>query len=162
MNRTCTLAALMVALVALVVPPSMAGTNAGSGLLGRWTVIGTAGAQETTSLSNDDVDKLVGTDFVVTAESVQFAGEQCDKPTFKQSRHNTTGFFRREYKLDPRSMRLPDPVTEMAIDCLSPSPITFVYVRDKRNIVFFWRGFFLDARRGISKNDKPRMTSSRP
>lgn len=159
MKRRYTLAALMMALVA---PPGMAETNAGSGLLGRWTVIGTAGAQDTTSLSSDDVDKLVGTDFVVTAESVQFSGEQCDKPTFKQSRHNTTGFFRREYKLDPRSMRLPDPVTEIAIDCLSPSPITFVYVRDKRNIVFFWRGFFLNAQRGNSKKDKPRTTSSPP
>lgn len=144
MMRTCTLAAVLAALAA---PPSMAGTNAGSAVLGRWTVTGTAGAQETTSLSSDDVDKLVGTEFVITAESVQFAGEKCDKPTFKQSRHNTTDFFWREFKLDPGSMRLPDRVTEIAIDCLLPSPITFVYFRDQRHIVFFWRGFFLDAKR---------------
>lgn len=144
MVRKWALAALLVALAA---PASMAGTDAGSAVLGRWMVTGTAGAQETTSLSSDDVDKLVGTNFVVTPESVQFAGEKCDKPAFKQTRHNTAGFFRREYKLDPRSMRLPDPVTEIAIDCLAPSPISFVYVRDKRHIVFYWRGFFLDAKK---------------
>ncbi|NHZ66939.1 hypothetical protein [Massilia genomosp. 1] len=159
MMRRYALAALLVALAA---PASMAGTNAGSAVPGRWTVTGTAGAQETTSLSSDDVDKLVGTDFVVTAESMQFAGEKCDKPTFKQSRHNTTNFFWREFKFDPRSMRLPDPVTEIAIDCLPPSSITFVYVRDKRHIVFLWRGFFLDAKRDNGKQDKPRATPSRP
>lgn len=150
------------ALLALAAPVSIAGRDAGSAVLGRWTVTGTAGAQETTSLASDDVDKLIGTNFVVTPEAVQFSGEKCDKPAFKKARHNTAGFFRREYKLDPRSMRLPDPVTEIAIDCLAPSPISFVYVRDKRHIVFFWRGFFLNAERRISKEDNPRASSSRP
>lgn len=138
-------------LLALIASVSVAGRDAGLTLIGRWTVTGTAGAQETTSLSSDDVDKLTGADFVVTPESVQFSDEKCDKPAFKQARHDTAGFFRREYKLDPRSIRLPDPVTEIAIDCLAPSPISFVYIRDERHIVFFWRGFFLNAERKISK-----------
>jgi hypothetical protein len=143
MARILTLAAL---LVALATPATGgAGMDAGSVVLGRWAVTGTADAQETTSLSSDDVDKLVGANFVVTPESVQFADEKCDKPVFKLTRHSTAGFFRREYRLDPRNMRLPDPVTEVAIVCLAPSPISFVYVRDKRHIVFFWRGFFLNA-----------------
>lgn len=137
--------------LALIASAGMAARDAGSALIGRWTITGTAGAQETTSLSSDDVDKLTGADFVVTPETVQFSDEKCDKPTFKQSRHATAGFFRREYKLDPRSIRLPDPVTEIAIDCSAPSPISFVYIRDKRHIVFFWRGFFLNAERAISK-----------
>lgn len=149
-------------LLALTAPVSMAGRDAGSALIGRWTVTGTAGAQETTSLSSDDVDKLTGANFVVTPESVQFSDEKCDKPTFKQARHKTAGFFRREYKLDPRSMRLPDPVTEIAIHCLAPSPISFVYIRDKRHIVFFWRGFFLNAEREINKKGNRRTPSSRP
>lgn len=149
-------------LLALIAPVSMAGRDAGSALIGRWKVTGTAGAQETTSLSSDDVDKLTGADFVVTPESVQFLDEKCDKPAFKQARHDTAGFFRREYKLDPRSMRLPDPVTEIAIDCFAPSPISFVYIRDKRHIIFFWRGFFLNAEREISKTGNPSSPSSRP
>jgi hypothetical protein len=149
-------------LLALIAPVSMAGRDAGSAVLGRWTVTGTAGAQETTSLSSDDVDKLIGTDIVITPEAARFSDEKCDKPAFKQARHNTAGFFRREYKLDPSSMRLPDPVTEVAIDCLAPSPISFVYVRDKRHIVFFWRGFFLDAERKISDDGNPPTPSSHP
>lgn len=152
----------LVALLALAAPASMAARDAGSALYGRWTVTGTAGAQETTSLSSDDVDKLIGSHFVIMPKSVQFSGETCDKPTFKQSRHNTTGFFRREYKLDPGSMHLPDPITEIAIDCLTPSPISFVYIRDQRHIVFFWQGFFLNATREIGKErDLPSPPSSR-
>lgn len=153
---------VLAALLVLTAPVSMAGRDAGSAVLGRWTVTGTAGAQQTTSLSSDEVDRLIGTNFVVTPGSVQFSDEKCDKPAFKQARHDTAGFFRREYKLDPRNMRLPDPVTEIAIDCLAPSPISFVYIRDKRHIVFFWRGFFLNAEREISKVENPRAPSSRP
>lgn len=129
------------------------GTDVRAPLTGRWRVTGTADAQETTSLSSDDVDKLTGTELVVTSDSVRFSNETCDKPTFKQTRHSTGGFFRREYKIDPKHLRLPDLVTEVAVTCQAPSPISFVYFRDKRHIVFYWKGFFLNAEELI--DDKP-------
>ncbi|MDC8760550.1 hypothetical protein [Janthinobacterium fluminis] len=135
-------------ILGLVSASCLAGDGARSALFGRWVVTGTADAQETTSLSSDDADKLTGTDFIVTAESVRFSDEICDKPKFKQASYGTAVFFRREYKLDPRKLRLPDPVTEITIDCLAPSPISFVYIKDKRHIVFFWKGFFLNAKIG--------------
>jgi hypothetical protein len=132
-------------LLAVVAMARAAAANLQIDLAGRWTVVGTAGAQETTALSSDDVDRLSGTDFVVTPESVQFSGEKCDKPTFRRSRHRTAEFFRRAYKLDPGSMRLPDTVTEISINCLTPSPISFVYIRDRQHIVLYWRGYFLNV-----------------
>lgn len=122
-----------------------AGTAVRVPLIGHWRVTGTADAQETTSLSSDDIDKLTGTELVFTLDSVRFSNETCDKPTFKKTRHNTGVFFRREYKIDPKNLRLPDLVTEVAITCQAPSPISFVYFRDKRHIVFYWKGFFLNA-----------------
>lgn len=131
-------------LILTAVPDAVCG-EARSALMGRWAVTGTADAQETTSLSSDDVDKLTGTEIVFTPESVRFSSEMCNKPTFKQTRHRKIGFFRREYKMDPKHLRLPDPVTEVAINCQAPSPISFVYVQDRRHIVFYWKGFFLNA-----------------
>jgi hypothetical protein len=114
-------------------------------LTGSWTVTGTADAQETTSLSSDDVDKLTGTELMFSPELVQFSDESCDRPVFKQARQSTSAFFRREYKIDPKHLRLPDQVTELEISCQTPSPISFIYFRDKRHIVFYWKGFFLNA-----------------
>lgn len=88
---------------------------------------------------------LKGRDFIVSAEAVLFDGESCMAPTFQQSRHATATFFRREYRMDPNPMRLPDPVSEIEIACRQPSPISYVYMRDQRHIVIFWRGFFLNA-----------------
>ncbi|HWW72747.1 MAG TPA: hypothetical protein VN089_22615 [Duganella sp.] len=123
--------------------------EAGSVLIGRWTVTGTADAQETTSLSSDDADKLAGTELVVAPESVRFSDETCDKPIFKQTRQSAASFFRREYKIDPIHLRLPHLVAEIEIVCQAPSPISFVYLKDKRHIVFYWKGFFLNAEKRI-------------
>ncbi|HEX8611754.1 MAG TPA: hypothetical protein VF800_10760 [Telluria sp.] len=158
MIRTCT----FVLVLAFTSPSILAGQDSGSALTGRWTVTGIAGAQETTSLSSDEADQLKGRDFVVTSASVHFADETCEKPTFIRTRHSTAVFFRREYKLDPRSMRLPDSVTEIAIQCHAPSPINFVYLRDKRHMVLFWRGFFLNATRRPDKAPATGTPSSLP
>lgn len=133
----------------LILSTASAGTEVRAPLIGHWRVTGTADAQETTSLSSDDIDKLTGTELVFMPDSVRFSNETCDKPTFKQTRHSTGGFFRREYKIDPKHLRSPDLVTEVAITCQEPSPISFVYFRDKRHIVFYWKGFFLNAERRI-------------
>lgn len=125
--------------------PYAAGTEVRAPLRGHWIVTGTADAQETTSLSSDDVDKLTSTELIFTPDSIRFSNETCDKPAFKQTRHSTRGFFRREYKINPKNLRLPKLVTEVEITCQAPSPISFVYFRDKRHIVFYWKGFFLNA-----------------
>ena len=114
-------------------------------LTGHWRITGTADAQETTSLSSNDIDKLTGTELVFMPDSVRFSNEICDKPAFKQTRHSTASFFRREYRINPKRLHLPDLVTEVAITCQLPSPISFVYFKDKRHIVFYWKGFFLNA-----------------
>lgn len=128
-----------------------AGREVRASLIGHWKVTGAADAQETTSLSSDDVDKLAGTEIVFTPETVQFSNEVCAKPSFKLARQSTNGFFRREYKMDPKSLRLPDVVTEVEVNCQAPSPISFFYFRDRRHIVFYWKGFFLNAERQIGE-----------
>lgn len=137
----------------LCAAPHAAGSAVSPPLVGHWIVTGTADAQETTSLSSDDVEKLTGTEIVFTPQSVQFSNEVCAKPSFKLARHSSSAFFRREYKIDPKNLSLPDRVTEVEINCKAPSPISFFYFRDKRHVVFYWKGFFLNAERRIE--DKP-------
>lgn len=143
MKRNWVFAVLLI----LTASPYAVCAEAGSALIGHWTVTGAADAQDTTSLSSDDVDKLTGTELVVTPESVRFSDETCDKPIFKQARQTTASFFRREYKMDPKRLRLPNRVTEIEITCLAPSPISFVYFKDKKHLVFYWKGFFLSAKK---------------
>ena len=114
-------------------------------LMGHWKVIKTVDAQESTSISSDDADKLVGKDMVITATRITFEAEACISPVFKRSQHPTSSFFRREYKMDPSKLRLPNPVVEVAVQCNQPSPISFIYIQGRRHIIFYWRGFFLRA-----------------
>lgn len=148
MKRNWVFAVLLI----LTASPYAVCKEAGAVLIGRWTVTGTADAQDTTSLSSDDVDKLTGTELVVTPESVRFSDETCDEPIFKQSRQTTASFFRREYKMDPKRLRLPKRVTEIEINCQAPSPISFVYFKDKRHLVIYWKGFFLNAKKTLNSS----------
>lgn len=117
----------------------------GASLIGHWKVTGVVGAQETTSLSSDQADALAGKELVVAADSIQFNGDACVNPAPKATRHSRDHFFWREYKLDPKELPLPSTVTEFKTNCANLSSINFIYVRDRRQIVFFWKGFFLNA-----------------
>lgn len=133
------------ALAALLAISSAAAAPLDADLTGHWKIVGTADAQQTTSLSSDDADQLVGEELIVAPSSLTFHGETCSNPSFKRSRRHTVPFFLREYKLDPKNLKLPDPVVEVSIVCDQASPINFIYLQGRRRIVFFWRGFFLNA-----------------
>jgi hypothetical protein len=135
---------LMTILLLNVAAGACAGT-VGANLIGHWKVTGVVGAQETTSLSSDQADALAGKELIVAADSIQFDGDACAQPALKASSHNRDQFFWKEYKLDPRELPLPSTVTEFKTNCANLSSINFIYVRDRRQIVFFWKGFFLNA-----------------
>ncbi len=131
----------------------------GSQLHGHWKITGIAGAQDTTSLSSDQADLLAGSILDIGADSIGFNGETCHQPSLTVSRHNKQRFFRREFNFDPIGMPLPDIVTEFRIDCKNPSPIHFIYVRDKRQILFYWKGFFLNA---VKERSAPATSTPAP
>jgi len=132
-----------------------AGTT-GESLYGNWAITGVADAQEITSLSSDDADKLTGKTFVVQSSEIRFDGETCLHPQFKKSSQSTESFFRREYKMTPKKLRLPNPVTEVEVTCDAPSEISFIYRRNKGEIVIFWNGFFLNAQKSASTGGQSR------
>ena len=111
---------------------------------GTWTVTSIADSQDTTSMSSDDADKLVGHLLKIAADRVQFDDDVCRRPSFKTSRQQTRQLFRRDYRFEPQTIGLPDPVTEIKISCENPVSY-FVYLKGKDSLVFYWKGFFLNA-----------------
>ena len=58
--------------------------------------------------------------------------------------------FRREYHVEPNGMGLPDPVTQIKVNCENPVDY-FFYVKGRDALVFYWKGFFLNAVRQRGK-----------
>jgi hypothetical protein len=46
---------------------------------------------------------------------------------------------------DTGRLKLPDPVTEIEVECTNPTDISLLYVRSKDQIVFVWSGIFFNA-----------------
>lgn len=114
-------------------------------IYGQWKITGVADAQETTSLSSDQADLLKGLNLVIAPKTVQFNGDVCTHPVFTVSRQNTMTFFLKAYKFDPKNLLLPDQVSEIQINCKNFSEINFLYIQNRRKIIFYWKGFFLRA-----------------
>lgn len=114
-------------------------------VFGRWKVAQVVGHQDTTSLSSDQAEKLIGEELIIEPESVRFSGDLCEKPRFISTRKRTYKMFRDDYKFEPKNIQLPDPVTEIKADCRNPSSVHYFYVKDKNRIIFYWEGFFLSA-----------------
>lgn len=145
---------ILAGLIAAALHCSALAGSTSANLYGRWKVTGVAGAQNTTSLADTEIDKLKGEDMVVASGEIRFADAVCVHPQMTKSTHATETFFRREYKMSATGLHLPTPVTEYDVSCATPSPISYFYVRDSMNIVIFWNGFFLNATKQVSTTDK--------
>lgn len=95
-------------------------------------------------MSSDDADKLAGTSFVIAPNRVQFDDEVCQRPQFKTTRQRTRQLFRRDYRFEPQNMGLPDPVTQIKVNCENPIDY-YIYIKSKDALIFYWKGFFLNA-----------------
>jgi hypothetical protein len=90
-------------------------------IYGTWQVTGVADSQDTTSMSSEDADSLVGRDLHIATNQIQFDDDICRKPSFHVSRQHTRQLFRRDFRFDPMTIALPDPVTEIKISCENPA-----------------------------------------
>ena len=95
-------------------------------------------------MSSDDADKLVGMNFLIAPDHVQFGDGVCQKPRFTTTHQRTRQLFRQDYRFEPKNIGLPDPVTQVKVSCENPVNY-FIYVKGKDGLVFYWKGFFLNA-----------------
>ena len=135
---------LYVAIALLGFSTVLHAASVASRLYGNWQVSSVADSQDTTSMSSDDADKLVGANFLIAPDRVQFGVDICQKPRFMATHQRTRQLFRRDYRFEPKNMGLPDPVTQVKVSCENPVDY-FIYVKGKDALVFYWKGFFLNA-----------------
>lgn len=115
-------------------------------LYGRWKVTAVAGASPITAMSGAAADRLVGHLLVLTPHSLRFAKETCH-PTYEVSQE-TSSQFPDDYKIDGKTLKLPDPAIRFSADC------TDLFIRAPSEIVFYWDGFFLEAKKLPAKKVK--------
>ena len=112
-------------------------------LYGRWEIVTVAGSSTVTAMSGAEAGRLVGQFLVLTPRSVQFAAETC-RPAYEVLKETSAKFFQ-NYKVDAKTLNLPDPVTRFDADC------TDVFVLGPNGIVFTWKGYFLKAKKAPAK-----------
>jgi hypothetical protein len=116
-------------------------------VFGRWKIASVAdfaGIMADTDVP--DSKRLIGTDLVIGKKGIQFAGEDCQNPSFTVERKTLAQAFRIGFQMsNTEKLNLPDPVTEVEVECENSSDISLFYVRSKGQIVFVWSGIFFNA-----------------
>ena len=102
-----------------------------------------AASSPVTAISGNAAGRLVGQYIVLTADSVQFGKETC-RPTYELVKE-TSGEFLQNYKVDAKTLNLPNPVIGFDADC------TDVFIARPNEIIFTWKGYFLKAKRALAK-----------
>ncbi|UOD27981.1 hypothetical protein INH39_21175 [Massilia violaceinigra] len=112
---------------------------------GEWKITAVLDSQESTSLSDDEAGRLVGTRLVIAPDRVRFGKADCMHPSFKVAQRRFYPYFVKQYNFEPKKLPLPDKVREITVTCREPVGINFIYVRDREQLVLYWEGYFLNA-----------------
>ncbi|HEX8614500.1 MAG TPA: hypothetical protein VF800_24740 [Telluria sp.] len=112
---------------------------------GVWKITAVLDSQETTSLSDEEASKLVGTPLVIEPKRVRFGNADCVNPSFNVAQRRFYSYFVKQYNFEPKKLPLPDQVREITVKCERPVGIDFIYVRDREQLVVYWEGYFLNA-----------------
>ena len=112
-------------------------------LYGRWEVMAVVASSPVTAMTGTAAGRLVGQFLVLAPRSVQFAKETC-RPTYELFKETATEFLQ-NYKVDAKTLKLPDPVTRFDAYC------TDVFILGPNDIVFTWKGYFLQAKKAHAK-----------
>jgi hypothetical protein len=132
-------------LLATVLPPQAEKID--PEVFGRWKIASVADFAGIMADSDvADSKRLIGADLVIAQKGVQFAGEDCQNPSFTVERKTLAQAFRIGFQMsDTDKLKLPDPVTEVEVECENSTDISLFYIRSKGQIVFVWSGIFFNA-----------------
>ena len=132
--------------IALLTLATMYAGDAPEQLFGRWKVIRVADASPVTAISGVAASRLVGQYLVLNPGSVEFARQNC-KAEYHATKESASD-FRADYKIDAKSLKLPDPATRFDGGC------TDIFPFDSTTILFTWKGFFLEASKAPAGSKK--------
>lgn len=120
-----------------------AGEQKSDQLLGRWKVSAIVNFSPVTAMNGATAEHLIGRSLILKPRAAQFAGRTC-KATYEENRETALEFFQ-DYKLDLKTLNLPDPVRRFDGGC------TEIFFVVPGKIIFTWKGYFLEATKDCLK-----------
>lgn len=116
-------------------------------VLGKWKIVkhvSPTGA--TSSLSERDVQGLIGKPVLVAAGLFEFNGRRCTQPAYKRSVDDTADYFYREWRVNSDEMPIGKRVTIVVNRCGD----NVLYPTSKNHLIIAEDGFFFEAVRAGS------------
>lgn len=110
-------------------------------VIGKWILAATLDFADIASLDEIEAGRLVGRIVTISNEKLTFGELECTSPNFESERVEPGLYLRDRYHADVSELGLPNPVTVVHLDCTS------VFLKDRNRLVFFWKGWFFDAKR---------------
>jgi len=130
---------LLLSLLGVSLAASARDTNAD--LYGTWKIKAMIGGGAVGSLSEREVQNLIGKTVVIKPGRFVFNGKPCVETKYERSREETVSYFEREWHTEVEDIRLPNPITIVETGC------NVLYVMKKDRLMVAEGGVFFEAAR---------------
>lgn len=107
------------------------------------------------SLSQRQVNHLIGKVVLIIAEKFEFNGQTCIRPTYQRSTDETVSHFDREWRTEVDDIPFPNPVTVIETGCDT------LYLIRKDHLMIAEGGTFFEAVRMRGKKSEPGAQGSK-
>ena len=86
-------------------------------IYGKWQIKALIGGGAASTLTQRDVDKLIGKYVTINPERFAFNGHTCTHPWYQRKTAETVGFFDAAWRTDVGDIGFPNPVTVIETGC---------------------------------------------
>jgi hypothetical protein len=118
-------------------PFALAQDRLNADIYGKWKIKTMIGGGAASTLSQRDVDKLIGKYIIITAEKFAFNGRTCMHPSYQRTKEETVHFFDWAWRTDVSDIPFPNPVTIIETGCNTLFPIRKDHLMIAEENVFF-------------------------
>ena len=111
--------------------------EANADIYGKWRIKAMIGGGAFGSLSQRQVERLIGKMAIVSAERFEFNGRTCIYPNYERSKEETVSHFDLGWRTDVSDIPFPNPLTILDTDCDTLYPIRKDHLMIAEGGVFF-------------------------
>lgn len=111
--------------------------DANADIYGKWKIKAMIGGGAVGSLSQRQVDRLIGKFAIISAERFEFNGRTCMYPKYERTEEETVSHFDQGWRTDVSDIPFPNPVTIIDTDCDTLYPIRKDHLMIAEGGVFF-------------------------
>lgn len=108
-------------------------------VIGQWKITAALDSADTTSLDDQEAEKLLGRTLTINKKHFKFGERICTSPDFSAELVEPALYLREHYRASASQLGLPNPVTIVHLECTS------AFIKNRNRLVIFWKGWFFDA-----------------